>query len=124
MNEEVRADQRVLPAQRVDERDRDDRQGQRVRQQPLVEVGRQADDQRHEPRPEQREGQRVRAEAERQEPEGDGPDDGRDRRPPVHATAGRVLLVVLRPAGREAVRGQPEGQPGPGEQPGQRLHGS
>ena len=64
-----------------------------------------------------------RAEAERQQPEGDGPDDGRDRRPPVHAAAGRVLLVVLRPAGREAVRGQPEGQPGPGEQPGQRLHG-
>ena len=36
------------------------------------------------------------------------PTAAQTRRPPVDGTAGRMLLVVLRPAGGEAVRGDPQ----------------
>ena len=84
------ADERVQAADGVDERDRDDRQRQLVGEHPLVEVGREADDERHEPRPEQRRGQGIvgepdRAAARRPPP----PTATHDQRPPVDAPARR-----------------------------------
>ena len=75
---EILTDQRVQPAQGVDEGDRDDRQRQLVGQHPLVEVRREADDERHEPGAEQRRSRAGRPEAQRQEPERDGADQRRD----------------------------------------------
>ena len=90
---ELGTDERVCAAPRVDQRDRDDRPGQEVGQQPLVEVDRQADDQRDEPGTEQRERERVRPEPQRQQAERQRPRPAR-RRPSASPTA--------RPAGRSS----------------------
>ena len=120
--DQLGADQRVGAAPGVDRRDRDDRQGQQVGQEPLVEVDRETDDQRDEPGTEQREGQRIRPEAQRQEPEPHGPDQGTDCRPPVDRPPGRhLLLVMFRPAGRETIGREPEDEAGGAQECGERV---
>ena len=76
-SQDLRSDERVAAADRVDQRDRDDRQGQHVGQQPLVQVGGQADDQRDEPGAEDRHGERVATEPEHEQPEGERADQAR-----------------------------------------------
>ena len=62
------------------------------------------------------------AEPQRQQPEGERPGQRRRRRPPVDRTPRRMLLVMLRPARREPVGRQAEGEPAGPEQRGQWLH--
>ena len=118
---EVRADQRVLPAERVDEGDRDDRQGQDVGQQPLVEVRGEPDDEGHEPAPRRRPSRadptRTRPAA---APRATAPTMATVAGPPVDRPTGRMLLIVLRPAGREPVRGRARS----GTRPGARMTAS
>ena len=64
----------------------------------------------------------VATEPEHEQPERERADQRDDRGPPVDRPARRVLLVVLRPAHREAVGRDPEREPGGAEQTGQRLH--
>ena len=113
------ADERVQAADGVDQRDRDHGQGQDVGQQPLVEVGRQADDERDEPRPEQRQRERIAGEPGGQERERDRGRRDHDHGPPAERPARRVLGVlgiVLRPADGEAVGHEAEERAGdPGE---------
>ena len=90
----------------VHQRDRDDWQRQDIGEEPLVEVGREADDERDEPRPEEREREGIAGKPRRKECERDrgGGDD--DHGPPAKRPARRVLGVlgiVLRPADGEAI---------------------
>ena len=119
--QQVPADERVPRRDVEDQRDRDDREGQLVGEQPLVEICREADDERREPQSKQGEGQRI---ASRIEPRPEDREreraERRDRgRPPAERPAGgvlRVVLVVLGPADREPVGGDAEGRPAEGQQ--------
>ena len=119
----VVADQRVRAGERVDQGDRDHRQGQDVGQEPLVEVGRQQQDhERHEPRAEDGECDRIGAEPDRQQAQRDRPDRCDRRRPPVDG-ADRAAPRRAPASGsprRSAAR--PRTQAGGAEQDGQRLH--
>ena len=108
--DDVRTDQRVAARERVDEGDRDDRQCQEVGQETLVEVRREADDERDEPGSEHDEGDRVRAEPDRQEPEGEGADERDDAlsasRPAARAGALRRARASGSRTGRRRYRGR------------------
>ena len=112
-------DERVEAADGVHQRDRDDRQRQDIGEQPLVEVGRQADDERDEPRPEERERKRIAGKPRRQERERDRGGGDHDHGPPAERPARRVLGVlgiVLRPADGETIGRETEERAGdPGE---------
>ena len=111
------------PLERVDQRDRDDRQGQDVRQQPLVEVGREPDDQRRRTTP------RTATKASGSppnrsgsSPKRDGPDAARTtRRPPVDR-GGRADAPRRAPASASRTgRRRAPGRARAAEQPGERL---
>ena len=81
------------------------------------------DDERGEPGAEDDDRERVAPEPGHEQPERERPDDRDDHRPPVDRAAGRVLLVMFRPACREPVRRDAECGAARAEQPGDRLHG-
>ncbi len=78
---------------------------------------------RHEPRPEDDERERVAGESPGQEREGTDPDEHAGERPPVDDPTRRVLLVVLRPARREPVGDAAEDATGRREGEAQGIHG-
>ena len=95
----------------VHKSDRDDGQRQDIGEQPLVEVGREADDERDEPRPEERERKGIVGEPRGQERKGDGGGGDHDHGPPAERSARRVLGVlgiVLRPADGETIGAEAE----------------
>jgi hypothetical protein len=84
----------------------DDGQRQDVGEQPLVEVRREADDERDEPRPEEHECEGIAGEPCGQERKGDRGGGDHDQRPPAERSARRVLGVLgimLRPADGETI---------------------
>ena len=103
------------PASVTAAREDDERQGDRVREQPLIEIGRKQDDQCGDVHADDEQRPRVRAESRHRGGKRQAPDDHHEGRSPIDPPDRAVL--VLRPAGRETVGGEAPGQPG---QPGER----
>jgi hypothetical protein len=110
-------DERIAARDVEQEPERDDREGQLVGQQALVEVDREPDDETREPQPEQDLDDELGVgEPLGEQPERERPDGGARDRPPADGSAGRLVLeVVLGPANRESIGDDAEDRAADGE---------